>query len=248
MSYKLLLPILGLFVFLTFFAEEKTRIPLNKHFVPLQKSQRDTAFIKLVSPLTDGKQVQHIYDLENKLVRIVTYYFDSEKNPIKTIWEDLDASGQVYKVKERKLNDANFTIYYLRNGEKIAEFYGTDHKVIFGKRLISNEMVVTSTNIFEPGFAKSSVHYQEFLRKHLQFPVEARRKKQQGTVELAVEIKADGSIGRIEATNEREVSPILLEEAIRVISLYSDGFRPAMDFDGRPIDKWLYLPIHFKMG
>jgi TonB family protein len=248
MTRKLILTLLCLFLFLNLSANDRAKIALNRHFVPLQKSQHDTAFIKISNPITDGKQVERIYDLDNKLVRIVTKYFENGKNPTKTVWEDVDASGQVYKIKERKNNENNYTIYYLHKGKVIAEFYGNEQEVIFGKKIVNEEKVVTSTNIFEPGFKKSVVDYQEFIRQNLQYPVEARKKRQQGTVELALEIKADGSIGRIEVVNAGNVSPLLQEEAVRVLSLYTDGFRSAVDMEGNPVTKWLYLPIHFKLG
>lgn len=244
----MLFTLLGLVFCMNLSANDRAKIPLNRHFVPLQKSQQDTAFMKIVNPIADGKQVELIYDLDNRLVRVVTRYFGDGKNPIKTVWEDLDDDGKVYKRKERKTIENNYTIFYLQNGEVIAEFYGNELEVIFGKRVVNDEKVVTSTNIFEPGFAKSVVHYQEFLRQNLQFPAEARKKKLQGTVELALEIKGDGSIGQIEVVNADNVSPLLQKEAIRVISLYTDGFRGAVDMEGNPVTKWLYLPVHFKFG
>lgn len=248
MTRKLLFTLLGLVVCMNLSANDRAKIPLNRHFVPLQKSQHDMAFMKVVNPIADGKQVERIYDLDNKLVRIVTKYFENGKNPTKTVWEDVDPSGQVYKIKERKNSENNYTIYYLQNGKVIAEYYGNEQEVIFGKKVVNEEKVVTSTNIFEPGFKKSVVDYQEFIRQNLQYPVEARKKRQQGTVELALEIKGDGSIGRIEVVNAADVYPLLQEEAIRVLSLYGDGFRGAVDMEGNPVTKWMYLPIHFKLG
>lgn len=244
----MLFTLLGLLFCMNLSANDRAKIPLNRHFVPLQKSQHDTAFMKVVNPISDGKQVERIYDLDNRLVRVVTRYFDNEKKPIKTVWEDVDGNGQVYKRKERKTKENNYTIFYLQNGAVIAEFYGNEQEVIFGKRVVNDEKLITSNNIFEPGFAKSAVHYQEFLRQNLQFPTEARKKKLQGTVELALEIKGDGSIGQIEVVNADNVSPLLQKEAMRVISLYSGGFRGAVDMEGNPVTKWLYLPLHFKLG
>lgn len=248
MTRKLLFTLLGILFFLDLSATDRAKIPLNRHFIPLQKAHHDTAFMKIVNPITDGKQVERIYDLDNKLVRVVTTYFENGKKPTKTVWEDIDANGQVYKVKERKNDEHNCTIYYLQNGKVIAEFYGNEQEVIFGKKVVNEEKVVTSTNIFEPGFKKSVVDYQEFIRQNLQYPVEARKKRQQGTVEVALEIKGDGSIGRIEVVNAANVSPLLQAEAIRALSLYANGFRGAVDMAGNPVTKWMYLPIHFKLG
>lgn len=246
MTRKLTLSILGFLLAFNLLA--KDRIPLNKHFAPLERSQEDAAYLKVVNPIVDGKQIERIYDLDQRLVRIVSKYYDDRKNLIKTICEDVDEEGIVYKVKEINTKQSACTIYYLKDGQIIGQFYGNEHEVIFGKRVIGEEEVITSINIFEPGFSRSMVNYQEFLRQNLQYPAEAKMKKQQGKVELALEILPDGSLGKIEVVNSKDVPQILQQEAIRVISLYQDGFRGAVDVDGNPVTKWLYLPITFKLG
>lgn len=248
MTRKLFLTFLGLTICLHAAAYNRARIPLDKHFIPVSKTQESVMFIKIVNPIIDNKQVERIYDLDNKLVRVVTKYFDKSKNLTRTVWEDVDDSGQIYKVKVHIVKETHCSIYYKQDGKTFAEFYGSEQEVVFGKRIINGETQVTSINPFEPGFRRSPVDYQEFLRQNLQYPVEARKKRQQGTVELALEIKADGSVGRIEVVNAADVSRLLQDEAIRVLSLYADGFRGAEDMEGNPVTKWLYLPVHFKLG
>jgi TonB family protein len=230
-------------------ANKNKLVFLDKHFVPLtNKKIEDAHYQKTSFPVSDGKQTERIQDLNGKLIRIITNEFDGKKNLLRSVIEEYGDNERINKISTYEVNTKKEMIEYFHDGNLVGRFLYNDHDMIFGMRVIDGENVETSKNEFEPGFSVSKQQFNEFLRTNLNYPEEARKKRIQGTVTIALEIMPDGTVNTMEVINETEVPPILQEEAKRVISAFDKGFRSAVDMDGNPVRKWMYVPVRFSLG
>jgi TonB family protein len=243
---------LAIFIFLPFsfvLAQKNKNVFLDKHFLPLsQKSNEGAHYQKTSLPISAGKQTERIVDLNGKLVKTITHEYDGKKNHIRSISEEYDENGRIFKVSSLELKTNKELIEYFQDGILVGRFLCSENKVVFGLRVIDGEQVETSRNEFEPDFAVSKQQFKEYLRTNLDYPDEAKNKKIQGTVTLALEIMPDGTVNTMEVINEDEVPLILQEEAKRVIADFDKGFRPALDLTGIPVRKWMYVPVRFSLG
>ena len=85
--------------------------------------------------------------------------------------------------------------------------------------------------------------YLKFLEKNVKYPAEAKEKKQEGRVVLQMVIEKDGSITNIKVV--RSVSPLLDQEALRVIGLMPKWI-PAKQ-KGQAVRSRFTLPIAFNL-
>lgn len=238
-----------IFLYSSFVFAQKTKIVfLDKHFLPLSNKDTENAqYQKISLPLSEGKQTEQILDLNSKLVKLITNEFDAKKNLIRSITEYYRDNESVFKISTFEIKTNKEMVEYFHNGKLVGRFLCDDNEVVFGLRVIDGENVETSKNEFEPGFAVSKQQFKEFLRTNIDYPGEARNKSIQGTVTIALEIMPDGTVNTMEVINDG-VSLILQEEAKRVIANYDKGFRPALDMDGNPVRKWMYVPVRFSLG
>jgi TonB family protein len=231
------------------FANKNKLVFLDKHFLPLTNKEIQHAhFQKTSFPVSGGKQTERIQDLNDKLIRIITNEFDSKKNLIRSVTEEYGDNERINKISTYEINTKKEMIEYFHDGNLVGRFLCNDHEVVFGMRVLDGENVETSKNEFEPGFAVSKQQFNEFLRTNLDYPEEAKKKRIQGIVTIALEIMPDGTVNDMEVLNESDVPQILQEEAKRVILAFDKGFRPALDMDGNPVKKWMYLPMRFSLG
>ncbi|WP_373496536.1 energy transducer TonB [Aquiflexum sp.] len=243
---------LAIFIFLSssfMFAQKNKTVFLDKHFLPLStKDIGDAQYQKTSFPISSGKQTEKIEDLDGKLIKLITNEFDGKKNLIRSVIEDYGENESIYKISSLDVNTKKEMIEYFHEGILVGRFLCNDNEVIFGLRVIDGENVETSKNEFEPGFAVSKQQFRDFLWSNLDYPEEAKKKKIEGTVTLALEIMPDGTVNTLEVINHNEVPIILQEEAKRVISAFDKGFRSALDMDGNPVRKWMYVPVRFSLG
>jgi TonB family protein len=243
---------LAIFIFLSSsfaFAQKSKTTYLDKHFLPLSnKSVGEKQYQKNSFPVTDGKQTETVHDLNGNLVKSIVHEFDSKKNLIRTVSEEFDDQSKVYKISTVEHKTKKEMMEYFYDGNLIGRFLFNENEVVFGLRIKDGEQIETSKNEFEPGFVVSKQQFNEFLRTNLDYPEEAKKKRIQGTVTIALEIMSDGTVNDMEVLNENEMYLILQEEAKRVIAEYDKGFRPALDMDGNPIRKWMYVPVRFSLG
>jgi TonB family protein len=244
---------LAIFIFLSsyssMFAQKTKTVFLDKHFMPLtSKSIEDHQYQKTIFPISEGKQKERIQDLNGKLIRVISNEFDGKKNLIRSITEEYGVNEIIHKISTLEFSTKKEMIEYFQDGKLVARFLCNDNEVVFGWRVIDGEQIETSRNEFEPDFAVSKQQFKDFLRSNLNLPEEARKKGIQGTVTIALEIMPDGSVNTMEIVNQDEVSPMLQQEAKRVLAAFNKGYRPALDVNGNPVKKWMYVPVRFSLG
>jgi TonB family protein len=244
---------LAIFIFLSsyspMFGQKTKTVFLDKHFMPLTiKSIEDHHYQKTVFTMSEGKKTERIQDLNGKLIRVTTFEFDGKKNLVRSITEEYGDNESIYKTSTLEVRTKKEMIEYFHEEKLVGRFLCDDNEVIFGLRVVDGENVETSINVFEPDFAVSKQQFKEYLRTNLDYPDEAKHKKIEGTVTLALEIMPDGTVKTMEVINGKEVPLVLQEEAKRVISAFDKGFRSALDVNGNPVRKWMYVPVRFSLG
>ena len=76
------------------------------------------------------------------------------------------------------------------------------------------------------------------------YPAAARRRRQEGSVLLRVEVTADGHAARVR-TSQSSGYPILDQAAVQAVSIWV--FEPAR-LDAKPVPAEIEVPIHFRIG
>lgn len=95
----------------------------------------------------------------------------------------------------------------------------------------------------KPQFPGGETAYRKYLRENVKYPAEALKKKIQGSVRVGFTVKADGTISNVKL--ERKVSPLLDQEALRVVKSMPK-WKPGC-FEGKPVPVKMTLPVQFKL-
>ncbi len=95
----------------------------------------------------------------------------------------------------------------------------------------------------QPEFPGGNQALARFISEHIQYPEQARKNGIQGTVIVRFLVDENGKVRNPQVMSG--VSPVLDEEALRVVSLLPD-FKPA-EYQGKPAKYYLTLPIVFRL-
>ena len=93
-----------------------------------------------------------------------------------------------------------------------------------------------------PQFVGGEEAYFKYLDENIDYPLEAEKKKIEGTAWISFVVSQDGSIGQI-AINKTSGNKLLDEEAMRVISIMPK-YKPGIQ-NGHPVKTICVLPITF---
>lgn len=96
----------------------------------------------------------------------------------------------------------------------------------------------------KPQFPGGEKAYKAYLQRSVKYPQEALKKKIQGAVRVGFTVKADGTISN--AKVERKVSPLLDQEALRVVKAmpkWTPGY-----YNGKPVPVKMTLPVQFRLS
>ncbi|EMS34188.1 Ferric siderophore transport system, periplasmic binding protein TonB [Mariniradius saccharolyticus AK6] len=136
--------------------------------------------------------------------------------------------------------------------EKIEVNFDVDVKeeTVIKEVIIADAPVVEKADeIFDvvensPEFPGGMEAWNEYLRKNLKYPTQARRMGVEGTVYVVFVVNTDGSIQDVELL--RGIGGGCDEEALRVVS-GAPKWTPGKQ-RGRPVRVRMRLPIRFKLG
>lgn len=95
-----------------------------------------------------------------------------------------------------------------------------------------------------PGFEGGERGLREFLTKNIIYPVKAVEEKTEGTVYIELIIDQTGSVAAI--TIIKGVDPFLDAEAIRVMWLTQEKWKPAM-YNNKPVKSSIIVPVRFAL-
>ncbi|MFC3415025.1 energy transducer TonB [Algoriphagus hitonicola] len=91
---------------------------------------------------------------------------------------------------------------------------------------------------------KGRADWDNYLMRTLQYPAEARRLKETGTVLLKVKLDKTGIIQQISVLNPEQIHHSLAKEAIRVTKEYPNRWNPQTE-NGQPVPSEVRLPFRF---
>jgi 5S rRNA maturation endonuclease (ribonuclease M5) len=217
---------------------------LNKYKVPIQDvNAYEPVYFKITSQ-EQGKSVAKTFCMDSTLIH--------EKHTIKSVGD-----------KELVLYDAD----YYGNGSLRSLKESVDEKKVFiqeyyenekvkSKRLLLGEEVLEESYFDEEGSPRSKIEeehpepfggmegWNKYLVKNLKYPKEARKKGIGGIAYLYFKIDEEGVMQDVAITNPESISPLLAEEAIRVMTSYPYVWTPAK-VDGKPVNVEMRFPLRF---
>jgi protein TonB len=108
-----------------------------------------------------------------------------------------------------------------------------------------NDETIYDDLVSKPEFPGGEYKLSRTIADRINYPESAAYEGIQGTVFLKVEIKKDGSIGKIEITGG--VNDALNKEAINVIKSLP-RFIPGKNENGNPVNAWYYIRVTFRLS
>lgn len=244
----LLLFILGLFSN-NLFGQQKEIAYLNKYFYPLEESDSASYFYKSnTSEDKNGNAIERVFTTSDQLVRITRSSYNAEGRFNQEEIENYNLSGELISQKTKNTDNGLFLAKYYKNGKYIGEALYTVDRTFEITKPGTSDVVTTEFNEFEPHPFTDKLLWQEHLMKNLRYPQEARSKRAEGTVIVALHVTEQGKLEKIEIVNPVGLEKSLIKEVIRVSESYTGQFLPARDLNGNPIKAWLTIPVRFKLS
>lgn len=223
------------------------RIPLNKHFYQVENPKTDEVFFTRLENRTQaGDTVVWIFDLQNRMVSQSRISINPEGNFRQEVTEYFDSMYNRTSQTILNLENSKYITAYFENGMKKGEVFKEDINKYHIWRQNPDSSYLKEYDDFKPGFNPNDLN--DFYAKNLTYPLAARRSGAQGTVIVAILISGSGEAKAIELANGIQLDPVLSEEALRVVRLFKGPYTPALDLKGKPIEKWLYIPVRFKLS
>lgn len=239
-----------LFGFLqTFSASGQQRITtkLNRHFIEIGEADSlHHAYTKMESTTPKGDSITRIFDLKNQMVKQSKKSLNPTENFYQEISETFDSNNQLISQRITNLENRKYVEFHYRNGVKNAQVISHGNEVFEIWRNNPDSLYTSDHNDFGPGLDRNE--WNNFLAKNLRYPTEARKTGAESTVILAILVDESGNIKESEVANLAFVNPYLAKEALRVIGQFKGQFIPAINLDGQPEEKWINIPLRFKLG
>lgn len=168
------------------------------------------------------------------------YYADYSKYSI------LEQVGTTYSILPLLLQ-GKVVNYYITGNKSYEAVY--DHNQLISNLRWKENGEKDIDNVFEffqvekePIFKGRNI--TEFVGRHLNYPLEAMKKNIQGRVIIQFVIREDGSLTHFNVV--KSISPILDDEAIRVIRLTSKRWTPGF-INNKPVKVEFTMPVMFKL-
>lgn len=226
--------------------QQRVILPLNKHFFEANPSDSSNhIFTQIYSPVT---KTTKIYSKSNRLVKSIEDDINPEGGFKQRTIKRYDSLGNLTSKTIKNLDDPNFITYYLESDTIRGEVVSIGNTQITITRANRPNPYQNMWNDFEPRPKISKEEWYKFLAANLNYPTQAGRPKQTGTVYIALLIDEEGEILKKELANPENVPEVLAREAMRVINLYGGGFFSALDSDTHHSTQWAYIPIRFSLG
>lgn len=227
--------------------QDRVITKLNRHFIEIGENNTDSFFYtKMVSVTSTGDTLTRIFDLQNRMVRQAKVNINPTENFRQEISETFDSTNQLITQRITNLENRKYVEFHYRNGVKKAQVISHGNNTFEIWRDNPDSLYTSDHDDFGPGLDKKV--WQNFLIKNLRYPTEARKSGAEGTVILAILVDESGSIQESEVANEAFVDPFLAKEALRVVRLFKGEFIPAINLEGQPEQKWITIPIRFRLG
>jgi hypothetical protein len=231
------------------YSQKREIIPLNCHFYPISESNTlNLAYHAVITHLEGDVTLKRVVDKQNRVLRITKEGYNTEDSFLEQITETLDQNGKPKSKMTRNKDNGMFHTAYYDNEVFLGEVI---YKPIEGYEITKAGQIPISLvekNEFEPTPDFDKTTWNKSLANNLRYPQHARDLKETGTVILALLINGNSEVIKIEVANPEDISKSLAKEAIRVASIYKGKFNAATDYNGNPVEAWLYIPIGFRLN
>lgn len=146
----------------------------------------------------------------------------------------------------------------LKNGYPDGEWKGTNTdaklsytevydngKLLNGKATTITGLITTyKSRTEQPRYNSGINDFYKFLGQNIRYPSTDRENNVQGTVVVKFVVESNGGLGNIQVF--RSVSATIDAEAVRVVKLSANGWKPGTYF-GRPASIYFTVPISFSL-
>ncbi len=191
-----------------------------------------------------------VYTLDKLLLKEEVHLLDIEKKEIFRIILEYDSLGNVVGRREKdSRTNTEYSMGFYPDGQLKTRYH------YFNQIQISEEYFdVKGKSVNKPEYSDEELPspkgglkgWNLYLANNMVYPNVAKRKKQEGLVYVWFMVDAEGNIKDPEIMNPEQVSPLLAEEALRVIKKYPHRWSPGKK-EGVSIAVSMKIPIHFKV-
>ena len=245
----LLFSVLSSCISFSLFAQGREITALDKYYRPIAAGQESLHVYNRISTIgKDSSRIEKIYDLQNRMLQSSKVSFNEELGYNELVEERFDTTQNRKSIKYLNLDNGKFLSYYFKNGEQVStlQFDGITTYTLLREGL--GEPIVTEYNplILTPKF--NMTDYNDFMRRNLKYPSQAKLRGEQGVVKLLHKTDLNGKVKSREILDEEETSSILHEEAIRLSILYGPEFHPLYNIYGELEEGSFVMPTVFRLS
>ncbi|EON76345.1 hypothetical protein ADIS_3473 [Lunatimonas lonarensis] len=238
-------------VFCTPTQAQKKSTPLNAHGFEIKNTKKYTACSFRTTLIeSDGYLKTAVYDTLGQLKSVSECWSTKRKKEWVTerdLTIRFTSEGDTASVSDHTLAGKSDRLLFYEDGLLFAEAIMYNGKFKEGWQLNDDGDRIPMDEVRQiPRLSQQEIFYR-YLAKEIRYPKEARQKGLVGVVYLAFDMDDSGRLRSIEVANPEAVDPILIEEALRVVSAYPLTFEPMEDRYGNPKEGILRLPIRFAL-
>lgn len=228
------------------YAQSRKIVKLTAHKIDVSLSNDKHFYNKIINPKIDTIQIVRILDLENRTVELITNHFDENDNLTKQVAENFDESG---KTLIRNIYDAGSKsnqYSFFRNDSLLVQF-NTFPKSSAGIKYVKGKEFMVERNEFQPYFNHEKLSIAELAKVTMIMPRINPQGESNNKAILAFLIDETGGVEDFKLLNNKGNNFVLKKNALEILQKYDYAFEPAIDLDGKPIKKWLYVTLNQKV-
>lgn len=220
-------------------------IRLNQHYYEIPESDSvHHVYNKLVSYSADSTKIERIFDLENKINRII------RTEPRGKDYQELQdeyfgKDGSLTSKTTANLANSKFIRTYFQADEQVGQvIYRGEHKYTIYRKGFDKPKEALE-NDFEPNPDESKSDFWFFISQRTKFS-QLEWPSIRKTVVIGLFIDEMGQVRQVEWANPMGAEKRVADKYLKAFKAWKKGFRPAKDLDGQPISAWKYY--HFHLG
>jgi|SRR5690554_5070914 len=187
-----------------------------------------------------------VYTLDSLLVKEEVHLLNEKKEIYRRVFE-YDSLGNVKSFREKDMiANTEYFVGFHPDGQLKSRHHYFNNIRLSEEYFDSNGNAIDKSDEELPAPKGGMTAWNQYLANNLHYPRVARRKGQEGTVYLWFQVDEEGNIQNLQIMNPEQVSPILAEEALRVVKKYPHRWSPGKK-NGIPNSVAMRMPINFEL-
>jgi len=231
-------------------AQGRVIIKLDGNKVPVVNENFGThRYTQILSTTPDSTSISKLYDLQNRLLSLTKEKYNKELGYNEALTSTYDTLQNLISSEIRNVENGSFVKVFLDNQivvSRLEHMAERDYRFYLGND--TTPTIQSEENPMEPQANFDMNEYHSFLAKNLKYPLQARERREMGTVLVKIDFDDTGEISEISCLNPQELYPPLINEAIRVVKAFNPTFIPPIDIYGNKTSFMARLPIRFKLS